>query len=130
MTYNYSRKAIALFELDNGQDARKELDYIWDSNVSMVNLCQRGYGDSGDYCSVYIKEGNSTLDEKTLDDKTQALQAWMWEVAEELFPGYELDDGGRVELTFTKEDKTIHLQAEGWGYFMSETKEFEFQESP
>jgi hypothetical protein len=127
MTYNYTKNALELFKLPEGENARKVLDYLWSENISNITLLQYGEGDTGEDCDVQLDEDYS-LNIK-YKEQEKVLDFWMYEVASHLVPGYEINDGGRVEVTFTRDGDNISYKAEGWTYYREESLDYSIKES-
>lgn len=107
---NYPQECLELFELDNGEEALNAINYLWLQGVKTINLVQEGQGDSGEEADITILYAdNEHYKYNALIHN--ALTEWMWCVAEHLSPGYEINDGGRVYLTFIKNYDVIQVTA-------------------
>lgn len=115
-TYNYSQKALELFKLRPNIDPQTVVDRLWDKGYTNIDATVTGEGDCGCDCCVtaYRPEDKDNYVSAVLSKEDRhELEAWAWAAADHLVPGFELDDGGEVEIYLTRTNKDIALTARG-----------------
>jgi hypothetical protein len=85
------------------------------SNIESIEFCYIGSGDSGDGLNHNVYLVDVTKEQTTLpNDLTEYFDNYMWQLGDHYVSGFEINDGGGIELSFFKKDNFVEGGIRGY----------------